>query len=120
MDFDTSPIGNIVHSPPTWIFLRLPFGFSTYILRRGGRVVICAASSGFNAQIDLRYLWMELKSIIGSHFANYKEAFDAAQLVFDGKIKTEVFETAPIDKLPQMADAMWQRKTYGKVIFTHP
>ncbi|MDC3298709.1 crotonyl-CoA carboxylase/reductase [bacterium] len=95
-------------------------GFSTYVLRRGGRVVICAASSGFNAQIDLRYLWMELKSIIGSHFANYREAFDAAQLVFDGKIKTEVFETVPIEKLPQMADAMWQRETYGKIVFTHP
>lgn len=95
-------------------------GFSTYVLRRGGRVVICAASSGFDALIDLRYLWMELKSIIGSHFANYQEAIEAAQLVFDGKIKTEVFETLPIDQLPVMADAMWKRQTHGKIVFTHP
>ena len=94
-------------------------GFSTYVLRRGGRVVICAASSGFNAEIDLRYLWMELKSIIGSHFANYQEAADAAKLVFDGNIKTEVFETVPISKLPEMADAMWSRQTHGKIVFTH-
>ena len=57
-------------------------GLSVYLLKRGGRVVTCAATSGFLATIDLRFLWMQLKSIIGSHFANYNEASEAAKLVF--------------------------------------
>ena len=92
---------------------------SLSMLDRGGSVVICAASSGFNAVIDLRYLWMSLKKIIGSHFANYKEATDAAELVFNGKITPLIFDCFDISDLPRLADAMYQNKCYGKVVFLH-
>lgn len=93
-------------------------GLSTYLLKRGGRVVTCAATSGFLATIDLRFLWMQLKSIIGSHFANYDEAYNAAKLVFDNKI-TPVYSKNDICLLPKMMDKMYYGKTYGKVVFTH-
>jgi crotonyl-CoA reductase len=37
-------------------------------------------------EYDNRHLWMKLKTIKGSHFANYREAWDANQLVCEGKI----------------------------------
>lgn len=94
-------------------------GVSIFLLSKGGKVVTCAASSGFNATIDLRYLWMSVKSLIGSHFANYHEAERAAQLVFDGKINPLIHSVNHISKLPEMMDAMYSNSTYGKIVFTH-
>lgn len=94
-------------------------GVSLFLLSRGGSVVTCAASSGFNATIDLRYLWMSLKKILGSHFANYYEAEKAAQLVFDGKINPLIHSVNHISKLPEMMDAMYANSTYGKIVFLH-
>jgi len=93
-------------------------GLSVYLLKRGGRVVTCAATSGFLATIDLRFLWMQLKTIIGSHFANYDEANEAAKLVFESKI-VPVFIKKNINSLPEMMDEMYYGKTYGKVVFNH-
>lgn len=97
---------------------RETLGLSTYLLKRGGRVVTCAATSGFLATIDLRFLWMQLKSIIGSHFANYDEANEAAKLVFENKV-TPIFSENDIASLPEMMDKMYSGKTYGKIVFNH-
>src|SRR5690348_2858938 len=53
---------------------RETFGASVYVARRGGTIVTCASTSGFMHEYDNRYLWMNLKRVIGSHFANYREA----------------------------------------------
>jgi crotonyl-CoA reductase len=53
------------------------FGASVFVAKRGGTVVTCAATSGYMIEYDNRHLWMKLKSIVGSHFANYKEAWEA-------------------------------------------
>src|SRR5258707_12018955 len=46
---------------------------SVYVAKRGGTVVTCTSTSGYLHQYDNRYLWMHLKRIVGSHFANYRE-----------------------------------------------
>lgn len=94
-------------------------GLSIYLLKRGGRIVTCAATSGYLATIDLRFLWMQLKSIIGSHFANYDEANEASKLIFEGKVKP-VFTVNEISSLPQMMDKMYKGETFGKIVFKHP
>lgn len=98
---------------------RETLGLSLFLLSRGGKVVTCAASSGFNAVIDLRYLWMSLKTLVGSHFANYFEAEKAAKLVFEGKINPLIHSVNKIQDLPKMMDAMYSGSTYGKIVFTH-
>ena len=60
---------------------RETFGASVYVARRGGTIVTCASTSGFLHEYDNRYLWMNLKRIIGSHFANYREAWEANRLI---------------------------------------
>ena len=49
--------------------------------------MICGATSGFNLEFDVRYLWMRQKQILGSHFANAYQAERANELVQTGKIK---------------------------------
>ena len=65
---------------------RETFGASVYVTRRGGTIVTCASTSGFMHEYDNRYLWMSLKRIIGSHFANYREAWEANRLISKGMI----------------------------------
>ena len=92
---------------------------SLFLLNRGGSIVTCAASSGYNAVIDLRYLWMSLKSIIGSHFANFYEAEQAANLIFDGMVNPLIYKVTSISELPKMADLMYRNENYGKIVFLH-
>jgi len=95
---------------------RETIGLSVYLMRKGGRVVTCAASSGFMAQIDLRYLWMDLKRIIGSHFANFTEAAASNQLVNENKIKTTTESIINFEEVPTYLDRLYLRKNiFGKV-----
>jgi crotonyl-CoA carboxylase/reductase len=59
---------------------------SIFMCDTGGMVVICAGTTGFNAVVDLRYLWMRQKRFQGSHFANDEQSNAFNQLVIDGKI----------------------------------
>ena len=64
---------------------RETFGASVFVARRGGTVVTCASTSGYWHEYDNRYLWMSLKRIIGSHFANYRESWEANRLITRGR-----------------------------------
>ena len=59
---------------------------SVFVCDSGGMVVICAGTTGYNADVDLRYLWMRQKRLQGSHFANDWDATAFNQLVLDGHI----------------------------------
>lgn len=65
---------------------RETFATSVFVARRGGIIVTCASTSGYEHVYDNRYLWMNLKRIIGSHFANYREAWEANRLICKGII----------------------------------
>lgn len=88
---------------------------SIYLLRRGGRVVTCAASSGYEAKIDIRYVWMEMKKIIGSHFCNINEANLANELVADGIVKHLPSKIVEFKSLPKSLDKILLRKSLGKI-----
>ena len=55
-------------------------GASVFVAKRGGMIITCAATSGFMIEYDNRYLWMNLKTLKGCHFANYREAWEANRL----------------------------------------
>ena len=43
---------------------RSTMGASVFIAKRGGKIVTCAATSGYMIEYDNRHLWMKLKSIV--------------------------------------------------------
>jgi crotonyl-CoA carboxylase/reductase len=59
---------------------------SIFMCDSGGMVVICAGTTGYNAVVDLRYLWMRQKRFQGSHFANDEQSRAFNQMVVDGRI----------------------------------
>jgi crotonyl-CoA reductase len=94
---------------------RETFGASVYVAKRGGTIVTCASTSGFMHQYDNRYLWMNLKRIIGSHFANYKEAYLANRLVAQGKIHPTVSKTYALSETGEAANDVHHNSHQGKV-----
>jgi len=71
------------------------FPVSTLICKKGGMVVICAGTSGFNCTFDVRYMWMHQKRLQGSHFAHLKQASSANKLMVERRLDpcmSEVFE----------------------------
>jgi len=90
-------------------------GLSIYVLKKGGKVVTCAATSGYLSTIDLRYLWMEMKRLIGSHFCNPLEAKESSQLLADGKIYHEPSKTLEFEKLIDGVIEIKNRKSLGKI-----
>ncbi|MFJ5925244.1 crotonyl-CoA carboxylase/reductase [Kitasatospora sp. NPDC092948] len=94
---------------------RETFGASVYVTRKGGTIVTCASTSGFMHQYDNRYLWMSLKRIVGSHFANYREAFEANRLIAKGRIHPTVSKVYALEETGQAALDVHHNKHQGKV-----
>ena len=94
---------------------RETFGASVYVARRGGTIVTCASTSGFQHTYDNRYLWMNLKRIVGSHFANYREAWEANRLVEKGMVHPTLSKSYPLDETGQAAFDVHRNLHQGKV-----
>jgi len=94
---------------------RTTFGASVLVAKRGGTIVTCASTSGYLHEYDNRHLWMRLKRIIGSHFANYDEAWQANRLVSLGMIHPILSKTYPLEQAAQGAYEMHHNQHAGKI-----
>ncbi len=98
-------IRDLVGEDPDIVFEhpgRQTMGASVFAAKRGGTIVTCAATSGYMIEYDNRHLWMKLKQIVSSHFANYGEAWLMNRLIDRGAIQPTL--SASFD-LEQVADA---------------
>ena len=94
---------------------RETFGASTFVTRKGGTIVTCASTSGYMHEYDNRYLWMNLKRIIGSHFANYREAYEANRLIDRGMIHPTLSQVFPLEQTGEAALQVHRNMHQGKV-----
>jgi crotonyl-CoA reductase len=94
---------------------RETFGASVFVTRKGGTITTCASTSGYMHEYDNRYLWMNLKRIISSHFANYRESWEANRLIAQGKIHPTLSRTYRLDDVGQAALDVHHNKHQGKV-----
>lgn len=77
------------------------FPVSCNVVKRGGMVVFCAGTTGFNLTFDARFVWMRQKRIQGSHFAHLKESAQANQLVIERRIDPCMSEVFSWDDIPK-------------------
>jgi crotonyl-CoA reductase len=94
---------------------RSTFGISTFVAGRGGVVVTCGSSSGYQHTFDNRYLWMKLKRIIGSHVANLQEQWEAARLVSLGRIAPTMSAVYPLAQTAEATRLVQENRHLGKV-----
>ena len=82
------------------------FPVSVFVVKRGGMVVICAGTTGYNLTLDARFLWMRQKRVQGSHFANLKQASAANDMVITRKVDPCMSEVFAWDDIPRAHDKM--------------
>ncbi len=86
------------------------FPVSVFLVKRGGMVVICAGTTGFNLTMDARFLWMRQKRVQGSHFANLMQASQANRLVIDRRIDPCMSEVFAFNDIPKAHTKMWNNE----------
>lgn len=94
---------------------RSTMGASVFITKRGGTIVTCAATSGYMLEFDNRHLWMKLKRIVSSHFANYQEAWNMNRLIGQGAIQPVMSEVFTLDQVGDAALKVHRNQAEGKL-----
>jgi crotonyl-CoA carboxylase/reductase len=94
---------------------RETFPTSVFCVKTFGKVVICAGTTGYNLDFDVRHLWMRQKEILGSHFANAYESMKANQLIDQGKIRPVLWRTLGFDGVAEAHQLMKDNKHLGKI-----
>jgi crotonyl-CoA reductase len=111
-------IRELVGADPDIVFEhpgRQTMGASVFVARRGGVIITCAATSGYMIEYDNRYLWMSLKTIKGSHFANYREAWEANRLVCQGKVHPILSAVYRLEDTGEAANQVHHNLHEGKI-----
>jgi len=114
----TERVKEILGDQPDIVFEHVgkaTFPTSVYAVKPFGKVVICAGTTGFDLDFDVRYLWMRQKEIIGSHFANAYECNRANQLIEQGLIRPVLWRTMGFDGVGQAHQLMMENKHLGKI-----
>ncbi|MCI1857368.1 MAG: zinc-binding dehydrogenase [Sporolactobacillus sp.] len=84
--------------------------------KKGGRILTCGATTGFNAVTDLRYVWTREITIIGSTSWRREDLVTVLQLVEEGKLKPIIDRVLPLDQAREAHRLMQDRKIFGKII----
>jgi crotonyl-CoA carboxylase/reductase len=91
------------------------FPTSVFVVKPFGKVVICAATTGYTLDFDVRYLWMRQKQILGSHFANAYECNKANDLIESGQIRPVLWRTLGFEGVPEAHQLMRDNQHLGKI-----
>jgi crotonyl-CoA reductase len=94
---------------------RATFGISVFVVRRGGVVVTCGSSTGYQHLFDNRYLWMKLKRVIGSHVANLQEQWECNRLFELGAVVPTMSAVYPLAEVAEATRLVQTNQHLGKV-----
>jgi crotonyl-CoA carboxylase/reductase len=111
-------LNEMLGGPPDIVFEHVgkaTFPTSVLAVKPFGKVVICAGTTGYNLDFDVRYLWMRQKQIIGSHFANAYECMKANELIEENKIRPVLWRTMGFEGVPEAHQLMRDNKHLGKI-----
>jgi NADPH:quinone reductase-like Zn-dependent oxidoreductase len=85
-------------------------------LARGGRLVTCGATSGFNGNLDIRYLFSRQIKLVGSYMGAKAELLEVMKLVEAGRLKAVVDRVLPLEQAADAHRALENRAQFGKVV----
>jgi NADPH:quinone reductase-like Zn-dependent oxidoreductase len=89
---------------------------SLQCLAHAGRLAICGATTGFDAAIDLRYLFSKEWSVLGSFLGTMGELHRVLQLVFRGQLKPAIDSVYPLAEIRAAHQRLEDRAQFGKVV----
>jgi NADPH:quinone reductase-like Zn-dependent oxidoreductase len=87
-------------------------------VRRGGKILVCGATAGYDPKEDLRYVWSFELKIIGSN-SFYDENLKALmELIRDGRMKPVIDQVLPLKDAVEGLRIIENRTVFGKVVVT--
>ncbi len=91
---------------------------SVRCLARGGRLVTCGATTGFDARLDLRHLFARQLTFIGAYMGGKAELLRAAALFFAGRLRPVVDRTFSLSEAAQAQARLESHEQFGKIVLT--
>jgi NADPH:quinone reductase-like Zn-dependent oxidoreductase len=82
----------------------------------GGRLVTCGATTGFAAQLDLRYLFARQLSLLGSYMGSRAELYTVLKLVGEKRLHPVIDRVFPLAEAVQAHRRMEHREQFGKIV----
>jgi len=87
-------------------------------LKRGGKLLVCGATAGYDPKEDLRYVWSFELKIIGSNSFYDDNLAALMQLISAGKMKPVIDKVLPLDQAREGLRLIESREVIGKVVVT--
>ena len=87
-------------------------------LKAGGTLITCGATTGYEAQLDLRVLFAKQLSLLGSYMGGMGELHEVLKHVFAGKLKPVVDRTFPLSETRAAHEYLAKSEMFGKVVLT--
>jgi NADPH:quinone reductase-like Zn-dependent oxidoreductase len=89
---------------------------SLQALARGGRLVTCGATTGYEAKTDLRFVFFKSLSILGSTMGSRSELLHVASLLGAGRLRPVIDRVLPLDEVALGHRLLEERAVFGKVL----
>lgn len=85
-------------------------------LATGGRLVTCGATTGYAANVDIRFLFTRQFSILGSFMGSKAELYSVLELVRQGKAKPVIDTVLPLEQAREAHERLESRQQFGKIV----
>lgn len=85
-------------------------------LKAGGTVVTCGATTGPDAEIDLRFLYSRQLSMLGSFMGNMADFYEVMGHIFSGRLKPVVDKAFPLSEARAAHEYLQNSSMFGKVV----
>jgi len=86
--------------------------------RRGGKILTCGATAGFDPKTDLRYIWTFELKILGSNSWQPSDLETLMKLIAEEKLKPVIDTVLPLDKTAEGVRMLADREVIGKIVIT--
>ena len=85
-------------------------------LTKGGRLVTCGATSGYEAKTDLRYVFYKQLQILGSTMGRKGDLVTIMNLIAQGKFNPVIDRVLPLTEVRQAHQIVEEGKHFGKIV----
>ena len=85
-------------------------------LRRGGRLLTCGATAGFDPKTDIRYIWTFELQILGSNGWTPEDLVTLLQMVEERRLRPVIDWVLPLAEAREGIRLLAEREVIGKVI----
>jgi NADPH:quinone reductase-like Zn-dependent oxidoreductase len=85
-------------------------------LAPAGRLVTCGATTGFDAKLDLRFLFSRQYSLLGSFMGTMGELHQVLKFVFRQQLKPVIDRVYPLAEIRSAHERLENKEQFGKVI----